>query len=308
MSADPNPLDTWKHAQWERFCQLSAATLITYEFIIQFGNEVELFWKKRWSVGKALFLWSRYYSLCFNIGNAVVFMHKPTLDICGNFFHWQNAGATLQLLTTHIILMLRLYAMYQGDKRVLAFMVILLFGEAATMGVFIGVNKPGLVGTNEPIPGLLICADGDPPGEHWIAYYFTAILTIEFALLALSLNKAWRHYRTGSGGGVMALLTRDSVLYFLAMFWTYVLNQVIWLMNRITLNELATGFSFSICAVLANRLMINVRESYYSGNAPEVVEFEIGESRPVRFRRTRATTISRNTNFELETFDHRRGY
>lgn len=36
---------------------------------------------------------------------------------------------------------------------------------------------------------------------------------------------------------------------------------------QITLNEIATGFSFSISAVLANRLMLSVRDRYYDLSA-----------------------------------------
>ena len=67
------------------------------------------------------------------------------------------------------------------------------------------------------------------------------------------------------------------------IFVLYTTNQVIWLRNtvrsnatlnlllftdtmadQITLNEVATGFSFSISAVMANRLMLSVRSRYYS--------------------------------------------
>ena len=77
-------------------------------------------------------------------------------------------------------------------------------------------------------------------------------------------------------------LTKDSVKYFVAIFCIYAINQAIWLVNdvsclifvtllthylkisrQITLNEVLTGFGFVISAIMANRLMINVRESYY---------------------------------------------
>ncbi len=82
------------------------------------------------------------------------------------------------------------------------------------MGVIFGTPKEGEVGTNNPAPGVLICADGDPENMHWISYYWTATLSLEFILLSLSLYKSWLNYRTGAGGNLMKILTRDSVLYF----------------------------------------------------------------------------------------------
>lgn len=41
----------------------------------------------------------------------------------------------------------------------------------------------------------------------------------------------------------------------------YVLSQIL---SQITLDEFSTGFAFTISAVLANRLLISVRERYYT--------------------------------------------
>ncbi len=48
-------------------------------------------------------------------------------------------------------------------------------------------------GTNEPVSGLFMCADADPPDHHWIVYYWVAVLVIESILLCLALRQAWLH-------------------------------------------------------------------------------------------------------------------
>ena len=92
--------------------------------------------------------------------------------------------------------------------------------------------KFSLQATNNPAPGVFICADGDPPGEHWIAYYWTAVLSIEFVLLLLSLYKAWV-YRN-AGNGLMRSLTKGSVIYFVLIWWIYLGNQILWIRNRVS--------------------------------------------------------------------------
>ncbi|KLO14657.1 hypothetical protein SCHPADRAFT_300784 [Schizopora paradoxa] len=261
-------LDAFRHARLVRCYQLAATVLLVYEYLLTFSDEIELFWKKRWSFGKCIFLWSRYYSLFFNIGNAFVFLQEhPSRHFCDKFFHWQNTGAGLQVITTHIILELRLYAMYQSSRWILVLFVCMTMLEAAVMGVFVGFPIAGLQGTNRPSPGLHICADGDPPHRHWVAYYWTCLLTIESVLLSLSCYKAFIYYRRGTGGNIMRALTRDSLLYYLFIFGIYLGNQIIWLHNDITLNELGTGFSFCISAILANRLMLSVRSMYFNGES-----------------------------------------
>ncbi|GJE98648.1 hypothetical protein PsYK624_148830 [Phanerochaete sordida] len=73
--------DAFVHAQMERYAYLAVACFLGYEYLLQISNEVDLFWRKRWSWGKAMFLWSRYYSLGFNIVNAIMFVNPhPPLD------------------------------------------------------------------------------------------------------------------------------------------------------------------------------------------------------------------------------------
>lgn len=56
---------------WVRNVHVAFAVLVVYEHLLQMKNEVELFWTSRWSVTKYLFLWSRYFSLVLNVGDAI---------------------------------------------------------------------------------------------------------------------------------------------------------------------------------------------------------------------------------------------
>lgn len=51
--------------------------------MIQLAPEFYLFWLKRWSIGKALFLWNRYYGLVFNVSNAIMFLKEyRSAEVC----------------------------------------------------------------------------------------------------------------------------------------------------------------------------------------------------------------------------------
>jgi len=304
----------YRQAGWERTSYLCMACLLTYEYFLQLGNEVEYFWQKRWSFGKCLFLWSRYYSLVYNITNAVFFMQPaPSLDLCTKFFHAQNTSTAVQMVTTHVILELRLYAMYGRSKRILALLVFLISAEATAMGVLFGINMPGLIGTNNPYEGVLICADADPlNGSHWIMYYWVAVLCIESSLLSLALYQAWKYRNKTQGGSLMRALTRDSVFYFIMIFWIYLANLVLWAKNRITLDELGTSYSLVISVILANRLMIGVRSTYYRSEAslavvPTIAFNNFNDiSRNTEYPYTTFEEVS--TVIELDRFDARQGF
>ncbi|KAF8815425.1 hypothetical protein BYT27DRAFT_7194427 [Phlegmacium glaucopus] len=304
-------------ARWERNAYLACAALILYEYFLQLDAEVLYFWKQRWSVAKVLFLWNRYYSVTYNIANAVVFLQpRPSYNVCSKFFHWQNTGASLQVVTTHIILELRLWAMYGNKRKILLLFIALTTGEALAMGLVFGLVNPNLIATNEPFPGVFICADGDPlDGTHWTVYYWLTIVIIEFTLLLLALIKAWQHRSSVGGSALMQELTRDSVFYFIIIFWIYIANTVLWFINRLTLDELGTAFAFVISSIFANRLLIAIRSAHFRDDDTDPIQsMRFAENDAARHRNLDSTNNTMMTQtgtgtgtFELTTFNERVG-
>ncbi|KAJ6552789.1 hypothetical protein B0H19DRAFT_1263241 [Mycena capillaripes] len=277
--------------QWERNCQLSAAIIVVFEYLMLFPKEVDLFWKRRWTWAKCLFIWSRYYSLGYNIGNGAVFMQSDASvdlyvircivdSVKYSFPDAPNSFTGKMVEQFFIILSLRLYAIYGRSKKILAFLTAVILSEIAAMIVLFEVPKDGLVGTNNPSVNLFICADADPPHVHWMAYVPAIILVTESILLGLAVFKASQQFRAGiAGGRILPQLTKESVFFFAAIFGVHLGNLIIWMVNNLTTNELFTGYSFSIPAVLANRLLISVREQV------DFTSDTVVSLRPIGFRR-----------------------
>lgn len=99
--------------------------------------------------------------------------------------------------------------------------------------------------------------------------------------------------------------------------------------SQITLDELGTGYAFTVSAVLANRLLITVREKYYyyhgeledwdtftsmrfqSGPAPVPDETIAMETFGVTTRRSRwegATTRGDYDDYDLDQYSEGRGF
>jgi len=252
-------LEAFRQAEWERMSFLSIAVLLAYEYLLQLDNEATLFWMRSWNLSKFLFLWSRYFSLLNNAVNVYFFLlPHPSFKACLVFFHTKNAGTAIQVTTTHVILGIRLHAMYGRELKVGCFLLFLLAVEVIVAGVLFGAR---LIATNNPYDKLFICADSDPlNGSHWIMYYWVLVCFIELCLMALAVYKAWLN--RNSTALLLRALTQDSMRYFTMIFGIYILNLLLWATNRITLNELGTSFS-GIPVILANRLLIDIRSSCY---------------------------------------------
>ncbi|KAJ3536685.1 hypothetical protein NM688_g6805 [Phlebia brevispora] len=298
-------LPFFHYAQITRFTTLAAAVLLVYEHVLKFPHELEFFWKKKWSSGTSLFLWSRYFPLVFNVSNVCVWMlprpsAKPYPLLGFIFFHWHTAGLAIILLTVHAILMLRIYAMYHSSRIIASLCMILLLVEMASFIVFFGIRRKGeIYSTNNPAPGVYICAAGDLKGAHWIAYQFTVLIGIESILVALAAYKRWVH-RGRYGGSIMKALTTGSMIYFAIILAVLAVNQIIWLMNLVVLDEASACVTHAISPVLANRLMVAVCKHCHRHDDEESTHDASG----VRFT-PGATTVTAveqrsDTGFDME--------
>jgi len=66
--------------QLTRYTLLSCAFIIFYDYAISFDREVELIWRKRWSIIKAVFLWHRYFGIFCAVFELAVFMSSSVTD------------------------------------------------------------------------------------------------------------------------------------------------------------------------------------------------------------------------------------
>lgn len=255
----------YAHAGIVRYGHAASTALIVHEHLLQLDNEVEFFWKKRWNLAKCLFLWNRFHSLVLNISTTAVYLHpRPSYNLCARFTHWQAIGGALGVLITHVILELRLYAMYGSTRKMLFLFIGLMIMEAAVV-CSLPLLHPLSERTNQPFPDVYICTtNARSDGYRVGAYWYGAVLLVETIMVGFALAKAWQ-YRSSSEiqSPLMKQLTRDSLVYFLMLFWIFLANLIIWARDFTIVAEFGIPFGFALPSILANRLLIRIRSAYF---------------------------------------------
>ncbi|KAJ7031688.1 hypothetical protein C8F04DRAFT_1109448 [Mycena alexandri] len=250
--------------QATRFAQLASSAIIIFDHLITLDEEVELIWKSSWSMGKALFVINRYYTLLSVIVNNYA-LFSPTLTdaFCLRFFHWQGWTGLLACMIAEVILQMRLYALYFLNKKVLALMVATFIISSASSAAIMGTVLRGITATAHPLPGTTFCVPFGVP-SYFFAFW-VPIIVFESLLCGLALFRGFQTFRASgsafqSGRHLVAILIRDSVLYFLVMFATYFTNMLVWVSASPNLLEIPIAFSVALSCCLGNRMILNVRE------------------------------------------------
>ncbi|KAJ7734994.1 hypothetical protein B0H16DRAFT_134691 [Mycena metata] len=278
--------------QTTRFSQLASSAIIIFDHLITLDGEVELIWKSSWSMGKVFFVINRYYTLLSVIVNNYA-LFSPTLTdaVSLRFFHWQGWTGLIACMIAEVILQMRLYALYFLNKKVLALMVATFIISSASSAAIMATVLRGITATAHPLPGTTFCVPIGVP-SYFFAFWLPIIL-FESLLCGLALFRGIQTFRASgsvfqSGKHLVAILIRDSALYFLMMFATYFTNMLVWASASTNFLEIPIAFSVAFSCCLGNRMIFNVREIHREMKESRRTEDSINH----QARQTRSSSFS----------------
>lgn len=175
--------------------------------------------------------------------------------------------------TTEVILMLRLHAMYGQSRKVVALMVptfIFLLAVELVILVMSSLSQEGQVNDqpHEIVPMYMCILQNTWPLSY---LYWVPFLVFETMLFTLALVKGVKSYLDeelrlvfdrGKAMRAMEVLLRDSILYFLLIFTTYLVNFLCWVIADGRLGEIPVAFCVSMSSVMSQRLLLNIRKNF----------------------------------------------
>ncbi|KAK0213483.1 hypothetical protein IW262DRAFT_1300977 [Armillaria fumosa] len=210
----------------------ACATCIVYDHIITLGEECNHIWPARMTLARVLFFVNRYvvegmFLFAF-IGEGVYYVHQlqnligPKIaagfgnlstSFCTFYLRWLSVNLTVQNAVVQGILVLRLWALYQGNKPVIGFALFFYFSDCATL---VGLTVTDYLAESvdvERVVALPGCyADGLP---SIIAGYWITPLAIESYLFIMVAFRAFVCWKAGeSTPAILNLMARDSTIYF----------------------------------------------------------------------------------------------
>jgi len=118
---------------------------------------------------------------------------------------------------------------------------------------------------------LGICLSGNTleqvPGQKEADLFFIPILCFEAMLCSLAVAKAV-HQRMKLGWSAntstLDLLIRDSVIYFIVVFSTYLFNCLFWFFRDPRFQEIPVGFTVALPTIMIQRLLLNLRQKTHA--------------------------------------------
>ncbi|KAH7909468.1 hypothetical protein BJ138DRAFT_228479 [Hygrophoropsis aurantiaca] len=269
--------------QTTRICQLSTCILIIYDHLLTFDQEIEYIWKAPWSLPTVLYVIVRYLGGGLGMLDAGVFVSQSSSQqvrsfpcLCSNesnivyscqtFFFLQGWPGFLIDWLMQIILQLRIYAIYDRSKMILAATGVGYVAEIISVSTILAIANENAPITNEPIPGIHICSVLNFPSSFLDIWFpiiaFEGLLCV-LAIWAGIMELTARSRLQGvSSVSVVDVIVRGNLFYFFCLLSVCVVNAAMWQTLGDSWMEVPEGFTIAIKVVFGCRLILNLPKTF----------------------------------------------
>lgn len=259
MSADQQV--SWVEEQEALFvlnCSyFSATTFLAYDICLTLADEVEFVWTQSWRTpSKWVYIVLRYYSLfvlislwfaATDLGVAIGFS-RP-FD-CVGWYKYQVASLQIITCLMEIILIFRVYALYEQSKRIAAFILSAFAVDQSIMAWSISVVIPRVKFTED-------CTTTSVPNTSvWIGL---SPILFELMLLVMTVHKAMKTGgRIAAHSRLLRILVRDGMWCFWVVFITFGINGIFYLAISGPKNAVVWGWQYAVSAFAGCRLVLHL--------------------------------------------------
>ncbi|KIK38383.1 hypothetical protein CY34DRAFT_395494 [Suillus luteus UH-Slu-Lm8-n1] len=267
VSNDPSLWPFIDEQVFYSYWMVAAAAVVVYDWVLTLGQEIELIWRQRWSLMTVLYLVIRYIGIPHSVVNVLANMPVASLT-----------DAVIMTAMLDVIMIARLYAMYQGSRTMLIFLVITLLSVNICCVVLVAIGFMNVVAEEIMLSGLHMCGynyEGDVQLQMSMVWMLDTVW--EVLALCLSVWIVVKHFRdlrrlgpsTGSiVGDYFRVLIQSHVLYFASFVGVSCLELISLspaFLNSSSIGVLILNGTIQVLEgvqmfVLGPRLILSVRE------------------------------------------------
>ncbi|KAH7886756.1 hypothetical protein F5I97DRAFT_1953475 [Phlebopus sp. FC_14] len=242
-----------------QYVSAAGLVILIWDHLLTLQDEVDLIWKAKFSVPKALFLFNRYVVPVALIlqAHGISGVSNPYLSdkVCRGWFALATVIGMVSIATSNFLVLLRLWVLWDRKPRlVLWTLVLFIVTQMAALGLtgyFVSSMLPILVFD----PTLYICNFTEKPK---LILLWSPGIVFELMIFATT---CWNALDRPMPQDVQMakILYRDGSVYFFGLFALRLVNLVLSITAPLPLIFLGLFFIWSISNITLARLILNLR-------------------------------------------------
>ncbi|KAG1860565.1 hypothetical protein C8R48DRAFT_774531 [Suillus tomentosus] len=255
--------------QWNNNMSVAVITMISYEYILQLEKEVKFVWERQWSVMTYLYLAVRYFGIL-----VVMFC-----AICDGIFLFMQWGFSVYSCLTKVILIWRLYALYNQSKPIL-YVLLGLFIPIVALYIAVDVflwSRPSAISTQEVIltPNIKYCTAFFHIGPMLAIYTSIPVICYDILLVVLAIAALGKHLKERKElqmkpNTYIVLIVRYHVIYFVLNLAVQIFSAILWANLSTEVMNIVLLFSDTAPFIIVPRLIIDIWETHANDSCVHV--------------------------------------
>ncbi|KAF8208003.1 hypothetical protein K438DRAFT_2012876 [Mycena galopus ATCC 62051] len=246
---------------------LVGLVVLVYDYFLTLDSEIKYIWVHQHKRGSAWYLFIRYFTLFSNIAMAFLVFGNLEAERCKTFNTARGYTIVIQELAVGITLIMRVYAMYNFDKRILSFFVI---ATLATVGVgawsVIPSGPTMVVNDNVTLPVCHVPESKTEATRKAVAWGAElACDTMVFALTMFRAIPRTRNTLTVSHS-LWHVMMRDGAMYFGMICLANLANILMLNFGDLNISGTLAPPTATISVVMICRVMLNLHETAAAQN------------------------------------------
>ncbi|OCH88132.1 hypothetical protein OBBRIDRAFT_109255 [Obba rivulosa] len=235
---------------------VAAVVMLTWDIIVTMSDEVEHIWVKRWTAVKVMYLVSRYFPWTFQLALLTLSSNGSTgafftAEQCSKWVAMQAMMLQTIVTVVDIILIIRVYALYNKSRMLLTCIVILFAAEVTVLCYVLAEVVPKLRYNST-------CFVISSP-RLFIVYWITSLVfeSILFLLVLghflLAVVHGWSQGRT------VQQFISDGTWAYAVIFATMLVNAIFYDYVHSPLAGFYFTWLLSVLSFAGSRLILNPR-------------------------------------------------
>ncbi|KLO09662.1 hypothetical protein SCHPADRAFT_943474 [Schizopora paradoxa] len=239
-----------------KYTFVSAVILLLYDTIINIPDEINFIWKQRWSVGKVLYIFTRY-SCFFDAAVVLWYSFSASLssESCRVLYEMSNWSMTVGVIMCQVVFIIRTYAILGKNNLLLAYLSAVEVTAVVASIIELNQSNRSVIFVASPSQAIVPCVP--ILGNNKLFICFSIVMIVELNILCLSLIKGFSQWKRESTPLVHTLYC-DGVVYFAVLFSISLMNLIF------VLKTFNTPYFYIVAepqrvfhSVLASRVIIN---------------------------------------------------
>ncbi|KAI0036317.1 hypothetical protein K488DRAFT_33167, partial [Vararia minispora EC-137] len=227
--------------------------IFAWDWIISLQNEWRLMWKAQWTPVKVFYFLCRYWVLAITPYVLWCFCVNHPQDVCQRVYRSPVILAMWNQLFAECILLIRTYAFFGRDKRLLAILCAMLLGVVSYQ-LYVGIHRmlplPFVSGDEGP------CFPMSIPGQADILGFFVAPFCFDTLITIATLAKAFiMRRRNGPSSKLITMFLREGIFYFILISIANLINGTFYFQSKADMSAIMIPLSVLMSPLLACRLV-----------------------------------------------------